>query len=701
MNIFHRQIAGGYSNSAMLCEKRDLYLTEYWTSTLHTFVRDTVTGDLTYNKKYQNGDSATFKGLYRPSGAVESYDGKNVYTINSSDGIVVFAKADTSGGLIYRRLIASNDPANNWSKRILSVACSKDNKYLYAVSNGRKICIFKRDVPNDSLVLVDSVANVPGFNLYDFIAIKSSPDGRFFHVLSTYGTKICVFRYNDGDGSLSFVETYDFQNSYGGGISEIKCSPDGKFMFTTSYSSMHVAMFKRNTSTGQIGFLHNYQYFPNQSNQGVLDFAVSNDGKNLYAVSMYSDAINTYEIDYENEMLLPVEALYLGGISNSQFYFSNAIDLSTDDRFVYLASRDSSSMKLLFRDAKTGRLTLMKTFTEKGGDFEGFEGISSLVVSRNARNLYLTSEYENSVSYYKLLMNLGPDVEACDGDTVVVRAGANYVDYKWSTMETGSSINLTQSGVYSVVVTDLFGNMEYDTLRAVFYPLPELELGENSGICQGDSILLDAGSGAISYTWNTGGTGQQLIISDSGNYTVHKISEHGCISFDSVMVSVFSLPVPDLGVDTTIYKGQAFELEVPGFESYLWYDGSTASSVIIDSASFATNPLMVWVTVKNENQCANSDTVVMTYIDSGIGIATDELPGLLISPNPFGDFLVVKCNALVETLNLVDMHGITVLQMEINATEAFIPTQRIPDGNYLLHLVVKGKNHFYKVIRNK
>jgi hypothetical protein len=110
---------------------------------------------------------------------------------------------------------------------------------------------------------------------------------------------------------------------------------------------------------------------------------------------------------------------------------------------------------------------------------------------------------------------------------------------------------------------------------------------------------------------------------------------------------------------------------------------------------------MVWVTVKNENQCANSDTVVMTYIDSGIGIATDELPGLLISPNPFGDFLVVKCNALVETLNLVDMHGITVLQMEINATEAFIPTQRIPDGNYLLHLVVKGKNHFYKVIRNK
>lgn len=700
MNIFHRQIAGGYSNSSILCEKSDVYLTEYWTSTLHTFLRDTLTGDLVYNQKYQLGDGATIDGLYRPAGATESYDNKNVYTINSSEGIVVFSKADTTGELIYKRYLKSIDPANNWSKRLYSLACSKDNKYLYAISNAKQICIFKRDLLNDSLILIDSVPNKPEYNLYDFISIKISTDGRFFNVISSYGTKIGVFKFEESDGSLSFVATYDFQNKWGGGISEMKNSPNGKFLFSTSHTSMMLAMFKRNISTGEINFVDKYQYFPNQSNQGVLDFAVSNDGRNVYTVSMYQKSINIYSIDYANDTLLPVGFLHLDDISNSQYYFSNAIELSTDDRFMYLSSLASSNIKILVRNPNTGQLAYMKTFTEQDG-FEGFDGVNGMVVSRNTRNLYLTSNTENSVSSYKLLLDIGLDFSTCEGDTVMVTAGTNYASYLWSTGETTPSIKIYESGTYFVEATDFFGNTEYDTLVATFHSLPELELGDDQSICFNDSTMLDAGSGDFSYVWNTSDTTSQINITKAGSYTVHKISEFGCTIFDSISISNFPLPLPNLGNDTIVHKNQIFTLSVPGFESYLWQNGSTGSSIEIDSASFVPNPLLVWLIVRDINHCENSDTVRMTYLDSGLGFVELAPSDFQISPNPFGDFLEIKSEVKIEFVQLVDVSGKPILKRKVNSSQIVFSTETVANGIYMLHFSVSGKDYFQKVIRKK
>jgi 6-phosphogluconolactonase (cycloisomerase 2 family) len=700
MNIFHRQIAGGYSNSSILCENSDVYLTEYWTSTLHTFFRDTLTGDLTYNQKYQNGDGATINGLYRPTGATESYDNKNVYTINSSEGIVVFAKDDTSGKLIYKRFLKSSDPNNNWSKRVYSLACSKDNKYLYAISNAKQICIFKRDLQNDSLILVDSVPNKPEYNLWDFVSIKISPDGRFFNVIPSFGTKIGVFKFNETNGSLSFVATYNFEDKFGGGISVMRNSPNGKYIFSTSSSSTYLAMFKRNISTSEINFVAKYQYFPNQTNQGVVDFTVSNDGKNVYTVSMYQKAINIYSVDYANDTLLPIGSLHFDDISNSQFYYSNVLELSTDDRYMYVSSLDYNNLKILSRNPTTGMLTYMKTLTEQDG-FEGFDGVNGMVISNNTRNLYLTSNTENSVSSYKLLLDIGLDISACEGDTVTVNAGTNYASYLWSTGESTPSIKVNESGIYSVEATDFFGNTEYDTLVATFHPMPELELGENLSICLNDTTVLDAGSGDFSYEWNTGDTLSQIIATNAGTYKVRKISEFGCVSTDSISVSSFPLPLLHLGNDTIVHKKQIFTISVPGFESYLWYNGNTNPTIDIDSASFVTNPMLVWLKVTDVNHCENTDTVKMTYLDSGLGVEARDLPDLQISPNPFGNYLEIKSGTNIEFVELLDMNGITVLKLNVNFNQVFVSTETIAEGIYLLHLKANGKDYFQKVIRKK
>ena len=67
--------------------------------------------------------------------------------------------------------------------------------------------------------------------------------------------------------------------------------------------------------------------------------------------------------------------------------------------------------------------------------------------------------------------------------------------YAWNTGETTASIvNPTTNTTYTVTATD--GNcVATDDVDIIITPNPTVNLGNDVAICQGDSTLLDAGSG--------------------------------------------------------------------------------------------------------------------------------------------------------------------------------------------------------------
>ena len=65
------------------------------------------------------------------------------------------------------------------------------------------------------------------------------------------------------------------------------------------------------------------------------------------------------------------------------------------------------------------------------------------------------------------------------------------------------------NGCDSIVILDL-------TIKAA----PTVDLGNDVSICQGDSTLLDAGSGHTNYLWNTGETTQTIYADTAGTYNV-------------------------------------------------------------------------------------------------------------------------------------------------------------------------------------
>jgi hypothetical protein len=133
-----------------------------------------------------------------------------------------------------------------------------------------------------------------------------------------------------------------------------------------------------------------------------------------------------------------------------------------------------------------------------------------------------------------------PDVTICDGATVEIDAGAGYASYAWSTGETTQSIDVTTSDDYSVTVTSSEGCTASDTATVVFNPLPVVDLGPDTSLSSGQSIVLDAGNAGSTYDWSTGATSQTITVNSDDVPTTIRVevtSPEGCGAADEIEIT--------------------------------------------------------------------------------------------------------------------------------------------------------------------
>lgn len=228
---------------------------------------------------------------------------------------------------------------------------------------------------------------------------------------------------------------------------------------------------------------------------------------------------------------------------------------------------------------------------------------------------------------------LGNDTTRCGG-TVTLDAGNPGSSYAWSESSTTQQITVSVSGTYSVVVTDLNGCTNADTIDVTINSIPVVALGPDVTQC-GDSVMLDAGNPGSGYSWNTGATTQVIYATSSGVYAVTVTSPQGCTSSDAIIIIINPVPVVALGPDITQCGGTVvLDAQNPGAQ-YLWSTGATTQTITV-STNGTYN-----VIVTNNFGCMNSDTIdiiVNTPPDANAGLDTSICLGnsvMLISNGPF------------------------------------------------------------------
>lgn len=140
------------------------------------------------------------------------------------------------------------------------------------------------------------------------------------------------------------------------------------------------------------------------------------------------------------------------------------------------------------------------------------------------------------------IVDLGSDMTICIGSSLILDARNPGLNYSWNTLANTQTIKVSETGSYSVVVSDAIGCSSSDTMVLTVRNNPKIDLGEDTSVCIGYVHNLDAQNSGYSYLWNTGENSQIISISESGVYAVQVTDEIGCFNSDTFQLEVYQLP---------------------------------------------------------------------------------------------------------------------------------------------------------------
>ncbi|HMG14870.1 MAG TPA: ice-binding family protein, partial [Saprospiraceae bacterium] len=181
----------------------------------------------------------------------------------------------------------------------------------------------------------------------------------------------------------------------------------------------------------------------------------------------------------------------------------------------------------------------------------------------------------------------------CQGGTVQLCASTGSI-YLWSTNATTQCINATQSGAFSVTVTNAEGCKASASVVVTVNAIPVCSISGNLSFCTGQTTQLCAPSGNAAYLWSTGATTSCISVTDPGIYAVTITNTNACTSTCNVTVTLNSIPNCLISGESFICNGQSTQLCVPaGSGTYLWSSGANTNCITIN------NPGTYSVTITN------------------------------------------------------------------------------------------------------
>ncbi len=122
--------------------------------------------------------------------------------------------------------------------------------------------------------------------------------------------------------------------------------------------------------------------------------------------------------------------------------------------------------------------------------------------------------------------------------TVVASNGQAPYSYQWSPIGgTDATATGLGPGIYTVVVTPYIGCTASISVTISFdHPAPNVDLGPDTNICNGHTLVLDAGAG-FTYLWSTNEITQTITVNSAGIYGVVLTDAFGCQNSDVISVN--------------------------------------------------------------------------------------------------------------------------------------------------------------------
>ncbi len=180
---------------------------------------------------------------------------------------------------------------------------------------------------------------------------------------------------------------------------------------------------------------------------------------------------------------------------------------------------------------------------------------------------------------------LGPDRTLCI-DTVFTFSAYNYSpqeSYRWNTGSGASEITIDDAGLYWTEVKFRDDCIIRDSINIWSPQDIQVDLGEDSVLCDGDLLTLDGNVGFpyASYQWHDGLESSSYEISEEGLYVL-EVEADGCHFSDSVFVAYNPIPEVSIQGVRDVCEGELLTLDATLPDAiYQWQDFSDQAQLTV------------------------------------------------------------------------------------------------------------------------
>ena len=247
------------------------------------------------------------------------------------------------------------------------------------------------------------------------------------------------------------------------------------------------------------------------------------------------------------------------------------------------------------------------------------------------------------------VVNLGPDREKCQWDTLQIRpiiTPADFPNFTYAyTPDTNLNVgnqpfvifNGMANDTIKLVVTSPIGCADSDVINITVHPgnfgyLPQ----SDTGVCPRDQVQLTA-SGATFYQWVPGtylsdSNIANPIVSPQGNeqYTLYLTDQFGCLDTLGIAITLFPDAVLALPDSVILYPGDSVHFNPQGNCNYYnWFPPLGLDyTQIADPTAQPSVSTRYFVTASTESGCVTRDSVdVMVREESVIDMPNAFAPG--------------------------------------------------------------------------
>jgi gliding motility-associated-like protein len=232
-------------------------------------------------------------------------------------------------------------------------------------------------------------------------------------------------------------------------------------------------------------------------------------------------------------------------------------------------------------------------------------------------DISMTSCYSYELSQQAVA---GSDETICSGETITLgQSSVSGYSYSWnnpdglsSTAVSDPTVTLFNTGnfntVYSYILTTDsagVGCVTTDQVNITVIPVPSFDLGPDQILCEGESVILNAGDTWQSVAWSNGDDTETILVDEQGTYTA-TVQYGFCTATDDVFVDVVIFPPVDIGPDLELCEGETATLDAT--YTGLWSTGEMSSTLLVDEPG-------TYIFTLEESGCSTTDTMEVVYFD--------------------------------------------------------------------------------------